>query len=66
LARGPDAVDASLAGVTVALVDIAVEAAYKRAFVAAKLTLGSGAGARRGGGAGLFQYFNNKPTIFME
>jgi hypothetical protein len=43
-----------MAIVTVALVEIPIPTAYKRAFVTAKLTLGSGASAGRGVGAGLF------------
>ena len=54
LARGPLAVDASLAGVTVALVDVPIEAAYERAFVPTEFTLRSSAGTCRGGDAGLF------------
>lgn len=53
-ARIPEAVDASFASVTVALVDIPIEAPYNRAFAAAELTLGSIAGTIRGRGAGLF------------
>ena len=49
-ARVPGPVDASLASLTVALIDKPILAAYERAFVAAKLTLGSAAGT--GGGVG--------------
>lgn len=50
----PQAVDASFAGAAIALVDIPSKAAINIAFVAAKLTLGSGAGTVRGRDAGLF------------
>ena len=53
LARVPLAVGAGFSSVTVALVDITIEAACERAFVTAELALGSSAGTFWGGFAGL-------------
>ena len=55
-ARVPDAIDTSFASVTIALVDIPVEAAKVFALVTAKLTLASSAGTGRRGVAGLLDY----------
>lgn len=55
-ARVAGAIDASFAGVTVALVDIPVMATCVGTFITANLTLASGAGAIRGGFAVLPNY----------